>query len=1226
MEGKSQQSQTFGNIAIGNHSNFTVNQIIQVTATAIQARSLNKTSPYRGLQKFEGEHKNLFFGRDQFLGELLAVIPKSNFLLVLGASGSGKSSLVRAGLIPQLREQLGSNFIDFTFTPDQNPFKSLWAILVSKGYKQSDAAIALQEETDTLERVIKTLKPPEQQWFVFIDQFEEIFTTTDIDTQKKFMASITALAKSEEQSVKIVLAMRSDFFGRFSPYGKLAEVAEKHLHLVKDMHPDELRHAIEQPAAYHGVNFEDGLVDEIIRDFANQPSLPLLQYTLNLLWENDDIEDRVLNIKTYRHIGGVRGALQRHVDDIYQKMTTEEKEATKQIFFHLVKVVGAGETAAAQAVRRRAAMSEFSSDMVTKTLQKLIDKNLLVSDASGTEAATVEVVHETLLSSWKTLENWLAERQSEIWLKNRLEEDARNWEKYRETKPERATEELWSGSKLDKVAEMRSQGIFAELFGGLSEAENQFIDASLRERDRLRHQELRQARRLALGASVAVVVISIFAAVTGYQLRQTTLGQIQNLNISARAFLLSNQGLEALTASVKAVKQLQKPMLWPPQELRQEVTGTLQTVFYGVRERNRLQGHSSPVTSVSFSPNGQTIATASRDNTVRLWNLQGKELAKIQYSGSVSNVSFSPDGQTIATDSQDNTVRLWNLQGEELAKLQHSSSVSSVSFSPDGKTIATASQDNTVRLWNLQGKELAKLQHSSSVSSVIFSPDGQTIATASQDNTVRLWNLQGKELAKLQHSSSVSSVSFSPDGKTIATASEDNTVRLWNLQGEELAQLQHSNWVSSVSFSPDGQTIATDSQDNTVRLWNLQGEELAKLQHFGSVSSVIFSPDGQTIATASQDNTVRLWNLQGEEVAKLQHSGSVSSVSFSPDGQTIATASDDNTARLWNVHIQEVRKLKGDFGDGNRGSFSPDGKTFITINCEEKTACLWNLQGEELAKLKHSGSVISVSFSPDGQTVATATFNDTAHLWNLQGKELAKLPHSGYLTLHRGNWITRVSFSPDSKTVATASEDNTVRLWNLQGKELTKLQGHSEPVTQISFSPDGQTVATGSLDNTAHLWNLQGKELAKLQHSDLVDSVSFSPDGKTIATTASYDKTAHLWNLQGKELAKLQGHSEPVTKISFSPDGKTVATGSGDNTVRLWNLQGKELAKIQHSSWVNSVSFSPDGQTLATASGDNTTLLWELGLDSLLTRACAGLKDYLQFNPNVADEDRRLCD
>ncbi|HIK13150.1 MAG TPA: hypothetical protein IGS52_23330 [Oscillatoriaceae cyanobacterium M33_DOE_052] len=1066
MEGKSQQSQTFGNIAIGNHSNFTVNQIIQVTATAIQARSLNKTSPYRGLQKFEGEHKNLFFGRDQFLGELLAVIPKSNFLLVLGASGSGKSSLVRAGLIPQLREQLGSNFIDFTFTPDQNPFKSLWAILVSKGYKQSDAAIALQEETDTLERVIKTLKPPEQQWFVFIDQFEEIFTTTDIDTQKKFMASITALAKSEEQSVKIVLAMRSDFFGRFSPYGKLAEVAEKHLHLVKDMHPDELRHAIEQPAAYHGVNFEDGLVDEIIRDFANQPSLPLLQYTLNLLWENDDIEDRVLNIKTYRHIGGVRGALQRHVDDIYQKMTTEEKEATKQIFFHLVKVVGAGETAAAQAVRRRAAMSEFSSDMVTKTLQKLIDKNLLVSDASGTEAATVEVVHETLLSSWKTLENWLAERQSEIWLKNRLEEDARNWEKYRETKPERATEELWSGSKLDKVAEMRSQGIFAELFGGLSEAENQFIDASLRERDRLRHQELRQARRLALGASVAVVVISIFAAVTGYQLRQTTLGQIQNLNISARAFLLSNQGLEALTASVKAVKQLQKPMLWPPQELRQEVTGTLQTVFYGVRERNRLQGHSSPVTSVSFSPNGQTIATASRDNTVRLWNLQGKELAKIQYSGSVSNVSFSPDGQTIATDSQDNTVRLWNLQGEELAKLQHSSSVSSVSFSPDGKTIATA----------------------------------------------------------------------------------------------------------------------------------------------------------------SQDNTVRLWNLQGEEVAKLQHSGSVSSVSFSPDGQTIATASDDNTARLWNVHIQEVRKLKGDFGDGNRGSFSPDGKTFITINCEEKTACLWNLQGEELAKLKHSGSVISVSFSPDGQTVATATFNDTAHLWNLQGKELAKLPHSGYLTLHRGNWITRVSFSPDSKTVATASEDNTVRLWNLQGKELTKLQGHSEPVTQISFSPDGQTVATGSLDNTAHLWNLQGKELAKLQHSDLVDSVSFSPDGKTIATTASYDKTAHLWNLQGKELAKLQGHSEPVTKISFSPDGKTVATGSGDNTVRLWNLQGKELAKIQHSSWVNSVSFSPDGQTLATASGDNTTLLWELGLDSLLTRACAGLKDYLQFNPNVADEDRRLCD
>ncbi|HEY9672333.1 MAG TPA: TIR domain-containing protein [Waterburya sp.] len=576
-------------------------------------------------------------------------------------------------------------------------------------------------------------------------------------------------------------------------------------------------------------------------------------------------------------------------------------------------------------------------------------------------------------------------------------------------------------------------------------------------------------------ALVAAVGVSVVAVNERKKAEAAQEGSINSVSRFSLALSEADLKFDALIEAIRAEGQLQKEShIKSDSPIQSRVVRALQAAVYGngFRERNRLSGHTNRVTSVSFSPNGKTIATASWDKTVKLWSVEGKPLSTLEgHTDVVNSVSFSPDGKTIATASDDRTVKLWSVGGKPLSTLEgHNDVVNSVSFSPDGKTIATASDDKTVKLWSVQGKQLSTLEgHTDVVNSVSFSPDGKTLATASDDRTVKLWSVEGKPLSTLNgHTDAVSSVSFSPDGKTIATASADKTVKLWSVQGKELSTLKgHTDQVKSVSFGPDGKTLATASDDKTVKLWNLQGKQLPTLKgHTDEVRSVSFSPDGKTIATASWDKTVKLWNLEGEQLSTLKHTNRVKSVSFSPDGKTIATASWDKTVKLWNLEGKELSTLEG-----------------------------------------HNDVVNSVSFSSDGKTIATASWDKTVKLWNLEGKELSTL--EGHTDV-----VNSVSFSPDGKTLATASDDRTAKLWNLEGKELSTLKGHTAKVYSVSFSPDGKTLATASDDKTAKLWSLEGKQLSTLNgHTDSVYSVSFSPDGKTLAS-ASSDGSVILWKLE----------------------------------------------------------------------------------------------------------------
>ncbi|MBW4560444.1 MAG: ribosome assembly protein 4 [Mojavia pulchra JT2-VF2] len=711
-----------------------------------------------------------------------------------------------------------------------------------------------------------------------------------------------------------------------------------------------------------------------------------------------------------------------------------------------------------------------------------------------------------------------------------------------------------------------------------------------RKQRKLSEAKLNGFLKRALMGSVAAGLVLAGLAVTAWdaarraeeQKKQADVSEINALTNSSEAFFVSEQPWDALIEGLKAAGNLKNAELATPSTRTQTIAALRQAVYLQpnenkFRERNTLEGHSGSVYSVSFSPDGsKTLATASSDSTVKLWDISGKLLKTLKgHSGVVRGVSFSPDGKTIATASYDRTVKLWDISGKLLKTLNgHSGFVWGVSFSPDGKTIATASYDRTVKLWDISGKLLKTLNgHSGSVYSVSFSPDGKTLATASDDSTVKLWDISGKLLKTLNgHSGYVLGVSFSPDGKTLATASSDSTVKLWDISGKLLKTLNgHSGYVWGVSFSPDGKTLATASSDSTVKLWDISGKLLKTLNgHSGYVRGVSFSADGKTLATASSDSTVKLWDISGKLLKTLNGH---SSVSFSPDGKTLATASSDSTVKLWDISGKLLKTLNG-----------------------------------------HSGYVLGVSFSADGKTLATASSDSTVKLWDISGKLLKTL-----------NGHSSVSFSPDGKTLATASLDSTVKLWDISGKLLKTLKGHSGSVLGVSFSPDGKTLATASSDSTVKLWDISGKLLKTLNgHSGYVRGVSFSPDGKTIAT-ASDDSTVKLWDISGKLLKTLKGHSSSVNSVSFSADGKTLATASLDSTVKLWDISGKLLKTLKgHSGGVLSVSFSADGKTLATASDDSTAILWDFDLDNLLTSGCNWLNNYLATHPDVL-EDLKAC-
>ena len=723
--------------------------------------------------------------------------------------------------------------------------------------------------------------------------------------------------------------------------------------------------------------------------------------------------------------------------------------------------------------------------------------------------------------------------------------------------------------------------------------------------------ELTIARKRArgiIGIGSGILAISLISAgIVWLQVKQA------RLELKKRTILLSsinsqnnyrtNNKLEALLEALNAGKKLQEleKSNSVSNDIKIQVYTALHQAVYGIRERNRLEGHFDDISNISFSPNGQLIASASRDGIVKLWHRNGKLLKSWQaHSEWIWKVKFSPDGQLLASSSDDEKVKLWSLEKllnlEEESPLQileHDSGITGISFSSNGQTLATASGypggNNAVKLWSVNSGKLIEVfpNHQKKVWDVSFSPDGKLIVSASIDETVKLWTVEGKLIKTIKaHTDGVISISFSPDGKFFLSASQDGTVKLWSRDGKLVKAFDnYGDWVEEATFSPDGQSFATVSGQE-IKLWSRNGqnwylsETLA--DHTNTARSANFSPDGKTLISGSSDNTIRLWSLHSK-IPRItaNHQKTLKSMSMTPDEQIIATASNDATIKFWNK-------------EGN---------------------LLKNVEA-------HNNWIFDISFSPDGQTIASASKDKTVKLWSRDG-ELLSPP------LVHNSAIVSLSFSPDGETIATAIADETINLWSRHGKLLRTFQGHSGEVWGVSFSPDGKTIASGSWDNTVKLWNLDGKLLHTLtSHNSIVWKVRFSPDGKTIAS-ASGDKTVKLWSRDGKLLRTLTGHPIEVMDVRFSPNGEILASACDDGTIHIWNYQGNLLGSFQaHQAGVRKVLFSQDGQTLISAAANNTIHFWslsDLALEGLMESGCNWLEDYLTHNSKVSQEERRLC-
>ena len=1188
--------------------------------------------PYRGLLPFREEDAP-FIGREAFTARLIEKVRRNRLVAVAGPSGSGKSSVVRAGLVPALRRAVDGHIWDvLTLTPGRTPLHALLAVLspapdnVSRaarlGRIESDVAL-LRRHDLTIEAFAGEIfreQPGTDHLLLVVDQWEELYTQARSAHDRDCFVELI-LEATTAGPVTVVLTLRGDFYGRALEDREFADRLQNAVVNLGPMQPEELKRAVTEPAAKVGLGFEHGLVDRILEDVRSEPgNLPLLEFLLAELWASR--ERGSLSHRAYAGIGGVRGAIATRAEAELAKLTLEQQDALKQV---MLRLVSPGEGQVAMRVRAPIPTGVATAEAV----RAFADARLLTTgfdEAAGREM--VEVSHEALIGQWNTYREWIDADREFIRTVDRIKGAMRAWT---EETADKSSRLLAPGRPLEEARELLSRP------DALIDDLRPFIEASIahddvrvaEEQHRVqaeKQREIDEARRMASvergrrRAAVAGLIAALLLAVGAASLwkiaeeRQDTAQRSESgllANLSRQATL----GGDAVVGMKSALQGLPRNSDRPERPLVNEAVVALDTALNAPYYATRiLRGHERTIKSAVLAPDGRTIVTAAMDGTARLWDAAtGIETAVFRgHEGSVTSAAFSPDGKTVVTASEDKTARIWDVaSAREIAVLRgHQDAVHVAKFSPDGRSVITvayndsamfSTREDTVRLWDsATGKQTATLRgHDGLVTIATFSPDGRTVITSSVDKTVRLWAAAtGQEVAALRHESPLVFVSVSPDGKTIASAPIGEPPILWDVATrKQIAALRgHDAWISAAVFSADSRLLVTASMDHTARVWETpSGKWIAALRgHDGIINSVAFSPDASTILTSSLDATARLWDARtGQQVAVLRgYRGGMGTALFGQDLKTILTT-EDNAARLWSAtEGRAVTVLRGHENRVNFADFSPDGKAIATASWDG-TARLWNAEANGMLNLRgHQNMVIQAAFSPDGKAVVTASHDQTARLWDAAtGKEMAALRgHEGPVAL--------ATFSPDGGTVLTASVDGTARLWDRgTGQQAAVLRGHQGGVFSAEFSPDGRMILTASYDKTARLWDRSTlTEVAVLKgHDEPLRGADFSPDGKLLLTYSN-DRTARLWDAAArKEIAVLKGHEERLNSASFSADSRIVVTASDDKTARLWGAPtGSALAVLRgHEDRVTRARISPDGRLVATASADRTVRVWE---------------------------------
>jgi WD40 repeat protein/serine/threonine protein kinase len=1150
-------------------------------------------NPYKGLRPFEETDADNFFGREALISQLLGRMSEqgemARFLAVVGPSGSGKSSVVKAGLVPALRNGAlpgSEKWFMAHMIPDAQPLEELETALLSVAMDvPENLSSILQEDERGIVRALEHVLPDddETELVLVIDQFEEIFTQVESEAvRQKFLRSLYVAVTEPQGRLRLIITLRADFYDRPLLYSGFGELVRERTEVVLPMTSQELERAIAGPAEQVGLTLDKQLVSAIIMDVSEQPgALPLLQYALTELFNRR--KDQTITLSIYRATGGVSGALARRADEIYQGLNREEKMAARQLFLRLVSPgEGSDDT------RRRVYWTEINAlkekhPVVEQVLATFGDYRLLTFDIDPIHRTpTVEVAHEALIRQWKLLKTWLEENREDLRLYRRLSMMATEW-----ANAGNDTSFLLRGSRLQTYEEWVRETDLT-----LTQQETEFIQSSVAERaTRIAAEAEQQAREALLEKRShrvlqILAVVFLVAAMGGVLLSLIAFNQRQEAQdareiaeVNAEEARLSAAEAQSLSLATGAQLALNDNntdlailLALEANEIENAPLLARRSLFeaaYAPGTHHLLSGHTDSVQAVDFSPDRQYVVSASRDNLLILWDVETGEVVRRLdgHQGDVLSVTFSRDGSLLASGGTDNTIILWDVEtGQEIQRFRgHTAPIRGVSISPDGVLLASGAEDNSVVLWDIaSGEQLLELQgHIDPVLDVTFAPDGQRVVSTSEDTSAIVWDVEtGDEILRFEdHPGRVHSVDVSVDGRLVATAgANDNSVYIWELDtGKEQRHLiGHADQVYDAAFSPDGRTIISVSQDSTLRMWDVaSGIEIRRLKgHNAAVYSVAYGPYGLQAVSGAFDQTVRLWDLEdGAEVHRLVgHDDSIYAVDISPDGRFALTGSWDNSLILWNLATGlEIRRLTG-----------------------------------------HRDWIRDVEFSPDSRYAISGSYDRTLILWDVQTGQIIRRFEG-----HESR-VWAVAFSPDGQTVLSGSQDNAVRLWDVEtGAELRQFVGHDGMVRGLDYSPDGRQILSGSGgDMTMRWWDVaSGEQLGVFRgHEDWLWDVAFSPDGRLAASTSSDGKVV-LWNLEAGEIVRVyEGHTGPTYDVAFSPDGTMLASASADSTIRLWDVTtGAELRQFNgHTAGIWSVAFHPTGDGLVSASGDSTAVFWQL--------------------------------
>lgn len=1153
--------------------------------------------PYRGLKSFQPEDAGWFFGRQRLTGILVDQLRDQyrhgGLLAVVGPSGSGKSSLLRAGLIPAV--QRGTLNV---------PGAGHWPLVLCTPGAHPMAELARHREL--------TAAAPREPSVLVVDQFEEVFTLCQDDEERR--AFITALcaaadagAGDRSPAALIVVGLRADFYPYALRYPELVAELQRRQVLVGPMTEEELRSAITGPARKAALDIEAGLIEILLRDLApadqreepaaaHEPgALPLLSHALLATW--DLSRGGLLSVADYRASGGIQGAVAASAEEVYADLTPAQQDLTRRVFTRLVHVAdGTTDT------RRRVSRAELElgdgGGGVQPVLDAFIGQRLITADVD-----TVEIAHEALLHAWPRLRQWIDADTIGVRIHRQLTDAAEEW---RDSGNEPSA--LYRGGRLAAAEEWAGVPAHDD---DLNLLEHAFLTASVALRQQTEKAARRQTNRLRAFSALLAALLAVAASLAGlaYQQRDSAITE-RDIAISRQVAVEANQ-LRGTDGALAMQLSLAAYQISPTTEATSSLLNSTGTVPV-----TRLLGPAgTEMHAVAYGPGGTVLATGSGNGSVRLWDTRatGRPAqldSAVSVPGSVTFIAFSPDGKTLAVSSRTAGVALWDVSDPRRPARRGEipagpgTSVNAVAFSPDAATLAAGDGKGQVQLWNVADPARGTLRGSlldagaGAVNAVAFSPDGQVLAAGTADGKIVAWPVPvpgvppGPAYVVNAVAHVVNAIAFSPDGRVLASAGNDSMVRRWVIsvaarKAKPLPPLSGpKGWAYALAFSPDGRSIAAGSADDNVYIWNLADNALTTtLPQPAPVTSVAYGAGGGTLATGDADDIGRVWTLPGPVLAKAP--GSVFAISFSPGGSAggngvlaVASAPPDGRGQvqLWNVADPDRAAGLGlpltasDALDGTV-AYGPGGR--LAAGSADGGIQLWNASDTARPVRVPSPrsalrtAIQNVAFDSTGRLLAAGGTDGTVELWDTA--RLARVVPLAVLSDGNAGPAAQdalaVAFSPDDRLLAAANADGTVRLWGITDPARPKALGKplislTEAVYQVTFSPEGHLLAASGEDGKVRLWDVSAPArpllLATLNGSvSIIYDVMFSPDGRTMAT-ADGDNTVILWDIANparpSKLATLTGPTGAVFAAAFSPDGTTLAAGSQDGTTHLWRV------------------------------------------------------------------------